>query len=78
MTPTNRLNPLNRTTTMRTTPSRAPDRNTISAVRRAYCPECGARPYERCQGVHRPRAGCHRGRWNAYRDLTTTGTGAQS
>lgn len=48
-----------------------PLRNTVHAARRALCPECGAKPGDPCKGATRLRRGCHRGRWNAYRDLDT-------
>ena len=47
-----------------------PLRNTVKAARRAVCPECGASPGQKCIGAReQARTGCHRGRWNAYRDL---------
>lgn len=49
---------------------RDPLRNTGTAARWAWCPECRAQPGNPCIGARgQPRKGCHRGRWNSYRDL---------
>ncbi len=53
-----------------------PLRNTVKGVRAASCPECGALPGARCTGSRgQARWGCHRARWNAYRDLRAAPVG---
>lgn len=45
-------------------------RNSRSAARRAYCPECNAKPGEKCIGhLGKKRSSCHQERWNVYRDF---------